>query len=69
MASMIQGTSRHRDFPARSLMDFAKAMFAVGLVSYFFKGFTIALRIGCAVGFFGLFAGALLLYPSQKPEG
>ena len=50
-------------------MDFAKAMFAVGLASYFFKEFALELRVGCAVGFFALFAGALMLYPAGKVEG
>lgn len=44
-------------------------MFAVGLASYFFKEFALQLRIGCAVGFFALFAGALMLYPAGKVEG
>jgi hypothetical protein len=64
----MQWTPRRQDFLSRSLMDFAKAMFAVGFASYFFKEFPIPLRIGCAVGFFALFVGALLLYPARKPE-
>ena len=61
-------TPRHQDFLARSLMDFAKAMFAVGFASYIFKEFPTILRIGCAIGFFALFVGALLLYPASKSE-
>lgn len=49
-------------------MDFAKAIFAVGFASYFFKEFPILLRVGCVVTFFTLFAGALLLYPDRKLE-
>ena len=49
-------------------MDFAKAMFAVGLASYFFKEFPVALRIVCAVSLIVLFVGALVLYPPRKPE-
>jgi len=50
-------------------MDFAKAMFAVGLASYFFKGFPATVRISCAVSLIALFVGALALYPARKPEG
>lgn len=65
---MSQWTPRHRDFLARSLMDFAKAMFAVGLASYFFREFPVTLRIGCAISLIALFVGSLAPYPTRKPE-
>ena len=68
MMPKIRWSSRRRDFLARSLMDFAKALFAVGFASYFFKEFPVYLRIGSAVVFFAFFVGALFLYPLHKPE-
>ena len=68
MNARIRWNSRRQDFLSRSLMDFAKALFAVGFASYFFKGFPTLLRIGAAVIFIGLLVGALFMYPLQKPE-
>ncbi len=68
MMLRIYWNSRRQDFLARSLMDFAKALFAVGFASYFFKGFPALLRIGSAVLFFVFFIGALFSYPLHKPE-
>jgi hypothetical protein len=59
-------TPSFRKFIAALLADLAKAVFAVGLASYFFKEFPPFIRWSLVVFFFVLLILSVLVYPKDK---
>ena len=54
---------KRQEYVAKFLGDLSKTIFAVGLASYFFKGFSVVVRIGCGVAFLILMVISIISYP------
>ncbi len=57
--------TKRQEHIAKFFGDLAKAVFSVGLASYFFSSFPIAIRVGCVIAFFILMFVSFWLYPKK----
>jgi len=64
----MESLIRRQEYICKFIGDLAKTIFAVGLASYFFKGFPTIARIGCGVAFFILMTISIAFYPKEKGE-
>jgi hypothetical protein len=54
-----------QEYISQFIGDLAKAIFAVGFASYFFKEFPVWLRMGCGILFFVFMISSFYLHPGK----
>lgn len=57
--------NKRQEYISKFIGDLAKAIFAVGLASAFFKDFPSLLRVGCGLAFFALMFISFWLHPKK----
>ncbi len=55
-----------REFIAKAVLNIGTAIFTVGLASYFFEKFPIALRIGLGITSVVFIVGSFFIHPRGK---